>query len=605
MKTRTTLILAVITISILAFIQFYDNKMPGTIERESRIRKLMVLEADQIRNIELTTSEGSFVFAKTPGSEWQIESPVKYPANGGLIGSLASELEFQERRATLDPKQMGDLDKALEQFGLKQPRIQIKVRTAQDTYQLMIGRETVRKGAVYGKIVHGKAQEYIILEQSLETLLQKTLDQWRSPKVFDFVSSGVTGMVLHQDTKEVDLEKDSSVWKLLKPLSTPADIDQVNSFLGNLLGIQAVKFLTDNPADYANYGLNSPYLVFDVKLGQDTQSLRIGKTEANGAVQYYGQLISRPAVFAVEKPTVDLISALLEKTRDCRIVKRIHPGQVQGIKFEKGKFSIEIARGEAPGVSWILPQEGGLDIDSAVVNDLLARVQNARAANFLPASDENRKKLDLLKPAGKLTIELKNDDNKDGVQSFTLVFSADKSGESAVESQFRDDLVTIPSAVWVGVPDQIPSWLAKMLIIAKEPEITALNWKRGADSFAVSREPGKDWPAEAQGGKIDPLFLKGQIRLLAGLKTQGWKLVSGNEFAQPAAVLSITAGKQQKTLELAGDARINQYTARFAGSKYSFLIDRSDYLALSLFPAQNAASPDLSVPPPPSTSPKK
>ena len=588
MKTSTTLILALLTALALGYIQFFSSKTAGTAERQSHDRKLLVFEAGEVNRIELVNNEGSFVFTKGDGSGWQIESPVKYPANNQEIEALISELQYQERKSTLDTASLGRIEKSLEQFGLNPPRFQLKIRAGNQVSQLDMGRETVRKGSCYGRVSSGGKVQYIILDQSLETRLLKKTDQWRNPNILDVTSGGITGLVLHQDAREVALEKDASSWKVLKPLSTPADPAQVSSFLSNLLALHADTYPTDNPADHALYGLNSPYLVFDVKLGQEIRSLRVGRMENNGVVSYYGQMSPRPAVFKLEKAAVEMLSGLLEKVRDSRIVRDATAANISGIIFERDKFSIDMTKTAGGKAGWVLTSDMKTSIDSGLVSDLLQRLQNTRAGTFLPSSDDNRKKLDLTKPFARLTLQIQGPDAKVAPKRFLLAFSAGKKGECGVESQFRDDLVTVPADVLTGLPVNLLGWLNRTITVTPEAEITALQWKRGQDSFTISKAGQKDWPSEVQGKKIDPMFLKGQLKLLSGIKTQNWVAETGKDFNQLAATLTVSSTSGQKTLEIGGDPRFNQYMARFAGASQFFLISKSDYLALTMFPLQVA-----------------
>jgi hypothetical protein len=574
MRTRTLVILALITIAVLAYIQFFAGPEPGTYEREIAARQVMNLAAADINHLEITSAKGSFVFNRDDKNTWQMQSPIKYPANGDAISSLLSQLSFTERKVTLDASQLGDLQQSLARFGLKSPETMLKLRTKSGAnYELALGKETAVAGAMYARIAQDGEENYIVIEQSLAPFIQKSLDQWRSDTVFDFTSEQVRGLALHQESKDVEVKKEGEDWQITKPLAANADENEMQSFLASLLGLRATQFVTDNPAEYTNYNLNSPFLVLDINLGKKNVSLRIGKVDANNETKYYAQQTARPAVFVVQKQAVDFIANLLDATRDRRLMRVSSTENIVSVGYRKGDFNIELHR--SPGADWELAGHGKLPVDEAGVQTLLDKLGNARAANYQLATDDNRAALGLKNPATQVVLKIQDDTNKQAEPEVcTLKFAAAKKGEIAVESSFRDDIVTVPADVLADLPVRLTDWLGKTVKIYDAADITSVSWKRGNEVTTLAKDNANKWP---QGNKIDQATLNHQLTTLSGIPARKWRAVTNQEFANPALTLTVTRDREQKVLEIAHDAKLNEYTARLAGEQYGFTINAQDF----------------------------
>jgi|GEM_PF-977437 len=595
MSTRTTLILALLTIVLLVYVQFFSNKAPGTLELESRQRHLMEIVQADVNRIEITTPDGALVFSRIPPHDWQIESPCKYPANGEALGSLLADLEYRERVGTLNRKELGNYDKAMEQFGLAQPHIQLKVRQNAENYSLDLGRETVRKGVVYGRITHNKKEEIVLLEQGIEPYLQKPLDQWRSSKVFDFVTGDVASITLRQDSREVDLQRDDSNWVIIKPLSTRASTEEVNTFMAMLLGVHAQKFVSDNAADFAVYGINTPWLVLDVKdkTGSPIGTLRVGRVESGGNAAFYGQISDRPTIFQLEKNTVDQISGMLEKVRDRHIVRLRSSTEVSSIRFEKDKFSIELQRKDGSQAVWEIAGPEKLPADARVIDDFLSKLQNARATDFLSVADS---KIDTAaKPLARMVLTLKLLGVKEELKPYELLFTAGKKADLLVQSQFRDDVAVVPADVLVGLPDQKADWISRKLALFDEKvPITKISWKSAAGTFQVARGLDQNWPDTVGGKKIYGKLLQKQAATLADLTVLSWVQATEKDFASPNLTLTVETASQKQVLDLVWDAKNNRALGRVQGSPYAFWLGADLYQSLNLWPLndnENAPAP--------------
>ncbi|MDR1304649.1 MAG: DUF4340 domain-containing protein [Verrucomicrobiales bacterium] len=613
MRTRTLIILTLITLTVLAGIRFFASRLPGTDEREIAARQVMGLVTADIDRLEITSAKGAFVFHKDEQNAWQLQSPIKYPANGEAIGNLLSQLSFAERKATLDKTQSDDWSRSLEQFGLQTPEIVLKLRAKSGaSYELDLGRETAVAGTRYARMVQNGAETYLVVAQSLLPFMQQSLDQWRSHAVFGFTADRVRGLSLHQEARDVEIKKVGAEWKISKPLTASADENELRAFLANLLGLRAAQFVTDNPSEYTNYNLHSPYLVLDVYLDADPVSLRVGKVEANGETKYYAQQTARPAVFALPDPTVDFIANLLDLVRDRRIVPTLDADEVAAVSYRRDDLAVDLIQPSA-AAGWELAGPEPLPVAAAEVRALLVRLGNARAVSYQLATDDNlvalglknpavqTAKVPLLgdipitrgvlkKPAAQITLTLRDEaDHQAEPRVYVLKFAAAESGVVAVASSFRDDIVSVPADVLVGLPEQLTDWLDQTVKICEPSATLAVTWQRGAQSVTLTRDSSGDWPRELAGQKVDETALRRQLDLLAGLGAIGWRTVTDRDFVHPALTLTVTGSHGQRVLEFKPAAGLDGYLARFAGARHGFTVNAADFDLLNLAPVEPVA----------------
>ncbi|MDR1144988.1 MAG: DUF4340 domain-containing protein [Verrucomicrobiales bacterium] len=590
MRTRTLIILTLITLTVLAGIRFFASRLPGTAEREIAARQVLGLVTADIDHLEITSAKGAFVFHKDEQNAWQLQSPIKYPANGEAIGNLLSQLSFAERKATLDKTQSDDWERSLEQFGLQTPETTLKLRAKSGaSYELDLGRETAVAGTRYARTVQNGAETYLVVEQRLLPFMQRSLDQWRSDAVFGFAADRVRGLSLHQEARDVEIKKVGAEWKISKPLTANADENELRVFLANLLGLRAAQFVTDNPSEYTNYNLHSPYLVLDVYLDADPVSLRVGKVEANGETKYYAQQTARPAVFALPVPTVDFIANLLDLVRDRRIVPLIDADEVAAVSYRRDGLAVDLIQPSA-AAGWELAGPEPLPVNAAEVRALLARLGNARAVSYQLATDDNLVALGLKNPATQITLTLRNDASHQAEpQVYVLKFAAAEKGVVAVASSFRDDIVSVPADVLVGLPEQLTDWLDQTVKICEPSAALTVTWQHGAQSVTLTRDSSGNWPRELAGQKVDETALRRQLDLLAGLSVVGWRTVTDRDFANPALTLTVTGSHGQRVLEFKSVAGLDGYLARFAGAEHGFTVSAADFAVLNLAPVEPVA----------------
>jgi len=586
MNTRTTLFLAVVALGILVYLVTTGLESPGTDEKNRRSEQVLLVDSGSISRLELVNAEGNLVLAKNDAGKWMIEKPVSFPADDNAISGLLSELEYSRRKATLKDDELADREKALNVFGLKPARIQLNLREKDKTYQLTLGNETARAGSVYALINDGKKDEVAIIDKGLEKLLSKGLNEWRSRKIFDFLTANVNLLALRKDGTEAEIIKEGNKWKISKPLMTGADENEVATFLANLASAQAAGFVADNAADIGAYGLSSPSLVLDIVRGENKDTLRVGSELPEEKGFYYAQLASRPTVLKINAQLYQLIAGMMERLRDRRLFVAGAKEEILKVKIQKGDLILDLEK-KPSGWMWAGPE--ALPADDDKVKTFIEGLKAARAETFQPLTDELKKKSGLLKPAWSVTLAIRNEQGE--TEEKTLRFSPVKKNEVHVETPYRSAIPTIQESSQPLLPASPYEWYGKILKTPFVGEPDFLEWDKGdGKPLRLSKLPDGQWPVEFGSQTLDRNIFDQQLQLLSGLLLREWLPVTDKTIGLPYLRLTLGQGDIRRVIEFGKELEDGWRMARIQGDDLAFVMSNEAYLLLNVVPMKDSSA---------------
>jgi hypothetical protein len=591
MSTRSLLVLALIALGLAVYLHFFGFKSSGTTDLQSQRQKVARFEVEAVRRIELTNPDGTFVLQRKDDGQWNLEKPIAYPAEANSVQGLLSELQYAGRKATLDRSSLEPVNDTLKKFGLNPPRYLLRVTTTGEVIELAVGNETARTGTFYAMVIQGKeAQEVIVIGKDLVEQIGHNLDAWRNRKVFDFASNTVTGLILKKDQQEVEVTREGDAWKVLKPLETPAGTQEVNGYLGGLLGLQAQTFVSETGADLTQAGLTSPQFTLEVKLGAaPSQTLRIGQPLQNDPKHYYAQFGDRPAVFTLQAEVVDEIAQLLDNVRDRRIVDLGGDGGVQEVVITSGAQRIELRRDEKSRTGWVLPLSNGRAADADMVERFLMGLGELRAVEFLGSLGTPNPAYGLQKP--QMTVQLKVSRGKDKVSDEVIKIGAVKGDNFYVESSFVPFIITVPKKFLESVPKQAADWFSLPLGLVKEGDILGLEWIMSGGTLSITRQKDGSWKADREGIEVDADYLNRQFKLITNLTAFRWTgPVNKKDFVKPVLTLRITTATEGVRELVFSSVEANQTRmTRITGDDFAFALPEESYQKLQLQPIKAAA----------------
>lgn len=212
-------------------------------------------------------------------------------------------------------------------------------------------------------------------------------------KLFPFDPEAVTSLSLHRLGEEtIELEKGPEGWRIVSPLSAPADELEVQKILRDLGWARQLRHIQDE-GDMKPFGLEKPLLKVEARTAEgETAHLAVGLRNTFDSTYF----VSRAPGQVVTANS--LVKTTLEKTVFDLREKKVIPlktGDVEGIEIE-GEKRVALALQE--GIWQMLaPHEGRAD--EKETKSLLRTLIDIRASGF-PAREEK----DLGDPTFRLTL---------------------------------------------------------------------------------------------------------------------------------------------------------------------------------------------------------
>ncbi|MEE8162335.1 MAG: DUF4340 domain-containing protein [Acidobacteriota bacterium] len=288
-------------LGLAAFVYFYEIEGQKKREEAKELEEsLLRTRQEEITGLEVSRSGQQDLVLIKEGEGWTLQEPIETAADSANLEALLRNLEGARRDRTL----AAETDES-ETYGLTEPRMTLKIRTGDQERTLLIGGEDYTGSKIYVQFA-GTSDVFLTSDQ-IYSSADKDLKDWRSKKVLFFESNKTQAIEIDGPKGQIRLRRRED-WFLEKPLSERADQNTVSSLLSALQYGEAQDFVSDQPKELNQYGLDNPRAKIRVRHeGQDRWSeLEVGK-EVDG--NYYARNPDRVPVFTVQE---DLLSKLTQ-----------------------------------------------------------------------------------------------------------------------------------------------------------------------------------------------------------------------------------------------------------------------------------------------------
>jgi len=257
---RVTGLLFLVAAALAAFVYFYEIR--GEPERraaeEAEKRLFSGVNAADVDAIELTASDGVAVRAERRDAGWQLVAPLAFPADAFAFDAMASALaELTSETAIEDPQEAAV-------YGLDAVGREVRFTVGGAEHALRLGDKTPVGANTYVAVV-GSPGVYTVPSYRVNAFSRALLDL-RDRRVLSFDREAVKRIEARWNGGGVVLERGEDGWRLLQPLSGPADDQTVANLLSDLGVLRATGFV-DDPSDEQAAGFEPP--AFAVRLSGD------------------------------------------------------------------------------------------------------------------------------------------------------------------------------------------------------------------------------------------------------------------------------------------------------------------------------------------------
>jgi hypothetical protein len=603
MNWRTTLVLAMIALGVLAYLRFFEMKQPSTGEAKRQAQNVVTFDRNKISGIVIQNGDEKIEMQRRD-NKWRLEAPIKDQADSSLIESLLSDLENWQNDGTISAKEIETDQGKLNEYGVNRPKLRLKLIGQDRPPAILFGKDAALEGKMYVRFENSK--ETFLAGQSVKKDIDKKSEEFRDRKLTGLITAQVTRVTLKTPAGEMELQKKGDHWDIVKPLRARGDDQKIADLIAQITTARIQQFVADDHGDLHGYGLAEPRGALTLFTQDDKQGqlLQIGGVPEKEKDQRYVRFAPRGFVYTVPKKIEEILSTKPDDLRDRQLV-RVDTNILDRITIAPAdKTKILLAR---KGENWTIASLNNTPANSGEIRRFIDTLQNERVTKFVEDVGSNLAKYGLDQPQLQLTFSSFASENtaetKAGEQPFATIAFGKVDGDN-VYAQLADEPFVV--AVRRGLVDQIftdPLQWQELSIFKFKPEQIHRFSIATDKELWMERDEKKQWRWLKGSGEINQANVQSLISALANLHAVRWlgTTASRHGLDKPQLTLTFMYGPESKdssTLTVGSRTEDGMWSAHVDGREGTFVISNSDLNALKLpLVSQAAASPSPTASP--------
>jgi len=350
-------------------------------------KPLFTVEAKDIVQIDLRYPKREIELALDPQGKWVLTKPLKVAADQMAAQELARAVAGLEIKKTV-----AQGVKDLAPFGLSPPQVVVtaRLKNHKELPAIEVGKTTPIGFSTY--VMRADKPEVMITTSTFGSAVTKSVDDLRDRQLASSSAEQADKVVIeHGAGQTIELDKTEGAWKIVKPSAYAADSNAVTSLLSALTSGRISRFVSDSPANLAEYGLDQPQLTISVFTDkQPPQSLAFGKQTGSGSEQgYYVKRVGNASVYTVPDWIFKDLDKSVNDLRD-KTVLTFDPSKVGLVNVQNGsrKFTLKLDKDE----KWRIEDGKSVPADQAAVIQFLSNLRNLKGTSIAaePLQDPSR-----------------------------------------------------------------------------------------------------------------------------------------------------------------------------------------------------------------------
>ena len=609
MNWRTTLVLALIAIGIGVYIKFLD-KGPSTQDAKRQAGNVVNFDRDKIDGIVIQNGDDK-IDIRRHDNKWRLETPIKDQADNTLVSTLLSDVETWQKDATISAKELASNN--LTEYGLNKPKLRLKLIGEGAPPEIYFGKDSALEGKMYVRFENSK--DTFVANQAVKKAIEKKPDDFRDKRLTDLTVTQVSRVVLKTAAGEMELQKKSDHWEIVKPLRARADDQKIGDLIAQVTTAHIQQFVADDRGDLHPYGLAEPRGSItlygqddksanrtDSSRGEQGQMLQIGAVPEKQKDQVYVRFSARSFVYTLPKKVDEVLNTKPNDVRDRHLV-RIDEKILDRITVEAaGKGKTVLAR---KGENWTIVSRNNAPANSSEVRRLIETLSNEQVTRFVEDIASNLPKYGLDKPQLQVTFSSFASENtaesKAGEQPFATVAFGKIEGND-VYARVGDEPFVV--AVHRTLLDNIfadPLQWQELSIFNFKPEQIHRFSVTTDKEFSLVRGANNHWTWVKGSGAINETNVQSLLNTLSNLHAVRWigSITPQHGFDRPQLTITFTSSPDDKAthkLTIGGGTPDGMWFARLDEREGTFLINNPDLNALKLSLVQAAATSPASSP---------
>jgi len=260
MKTGLTWVLIGLAI-VLSVVVFWFDKAPTQPTVQQKGPLFPRWDEKAVGSVDFFYSSNSFVSALKEGAHWNLQAPLRYPANDKLLEEVVSSIRFLTSDQYISGEELTKNKKELADYGIKPFHRSLILQHGTERVEIRLGNQTAGEDEIFFQLI-GKDGVYLA-PASFSRLIPEEADGWRDSRVVRLDRERVEKVSFKAPAPYgFDLERrqgDAERWNIVRPTPARAESKRVTDLLALFSAWDVIKFVTDNPREFnARYGLERP-----------------------------------------------------------------------------------------------------------------------------------------------------------------------------------------------------------------------------------------------------------------------------------------------------------------------------------------------------------
>jgi hypothetical protein len=615
MNWKTTLTLLVIAVAGAVYIKFYEMKRPDTAEAQRQAQNVVKFDREKLEGIVIENGDDK-IDIRRRDNKWRLETPIKDQADGAMIDMLLANLESWQKDTTISEKEIEAEKNKLGEFGLEKPKLRLKLIGGDAPPPILFGKDAALEGKMYVRFENSK--ETFLVPQSVKKDIDKKANEFRDQKLTDLITGQVSRVVLKTAAGEMELEKKSDHWEIVKPLRARADDQKTGDLIAQVTTARIQQFVADDHGDLHPYNLAEPrgsITLFgpgdksavrtDSSRGEQGQMVQIGGP-AKEKDQVYVRSAARGFVYTLPKKIEEILNTKPNDVRDRHLV-RFETNILDRITIDSAsKGKTVLARKDE---NWAIVTRNNAPANSGEALRLIDLLNQEQVARFVEDVASNLAKYGLDKPQLQITLSSFASENtaetKAGENPIATIAFGKQDGD-VVYGRLGDEPFIV--AVRKKLLDEIltdPLQWQELLIFKFKPEqIHRLSVTTNTEQ-ALVRAANNEWTWAKGSGSIDQVSVQSLLNTLSNLHAVRWigSTTPQHGFDKPQITIAFTTSPDDKAvhkLTVGGPNGDGMWFAKVDERDGTFVLNNPDFNALRL---PLVAQPSPSPAPSPALSP--
>lgn len=355
---------------------------------------LFHFDPEDISGVSIKNGDQSFRIQRS-NEGWHLTKGLEDTASPEAINTLiqtALETPVLDR---IDASEIRD-DKNLAAYGVLKSSLQIDFKGDMPR-SLLIGKTSPDGTRQYVSFENSKT--VYLIPKDIVRLITLPIENYRDRRLLPLDPDQIERIVFRKGNSNLELERDTVGWKILRPLNAPADDAAVDELLSKIHALRLESFelesKTESPgdsrldssaeADFFTSGSEVPY------------TIRLSKPSPDGSAT--ARLEPRKITTTVSGNLSALFTPDVESLRDTALL-RLNLDLVDVIRIETNDTRRDITR----------TREGWSDNDPSI-QDIAKTLAETKVSNRLPATPSELEKCGLGTPQKRITFLAKLSEN--------------------------------------------------------------------------------------------------------------------------------------------------------------------------------------------------